>query len=76
MSKNPAEIEVEDVEWLDILVGQFRSEHDWENDEDPTATQEMLAVCESIAFRLRMAAPPDRRIEEMQSGAVDPSIPF
>ena len=33
----------EELDWLDILISSYNQEHDWENDEDTLATQEMVS---------------------------------
>ncbi len=64
----------EQVGWLRCLISSYRNEHDWEADEDPTATAEMIVECEHLAARLAAAIPEEPTHEPV---AVDTSeVPF
>ena len=43
--------------WLQTLIACYDEEHDYEADEDPAATREMLAACRSILADLDHANP-------------------
>lgn len=38
---------------IGCLIAMFKQEHDWDEDEDPSATDEMLTECESLLRGLR-----------------------
>ena len=35
--------------WLGVLIAAFSEEHDWNKDEDPSATSEMLHECRMLS---------------------------
>lgn len=41
-------IDNEKIGWLGTLIREYAADHDWKNDEDPTATSEMLTACRDI----------------------------
>lgn len=47
----------ERIEWLRALIAAYKDEHDWDTDEDATATYEMLRECRDLAEDL------DRELE-------------
>ena len=65
--------ERERLSWLTILIHQYEREHDWEADEDPDATREMIREVTALANELELkAAPAPPEIVT----ADDPSIPW
>lgn len=48
----PFDITAWQVGWIKTLVTQYRQEHNWEADEDPTATAEMLREATHVADEL------------------------
>lgn len=63
----------ERIGWLRTLISSYDSEHDWGADEDPTATQEMLRECHSLADDLEGQLPPEQPETTTEP---DPSVPF
>jgi hypothetical protein len=53
----PHDYDADDVHWLDQLISSYDSEHDWDADDDPTATMEMLHACGRLANLLRAVLP-------------------
>lgn len=69
-------IDREQLEWLQVLINAYRREHDWEHDEDPRATEEMLLECGHIYNMLSMRLPPEPP-EDVPPVDFDPdTIPF
>jgi hypothetical protein len=66
--------ERERLSWLTCLLNCYRQEHDWNADEDPSATAEMLAQVESLADELEAKAAPAPPIAP--SCEADPDMPF
>ena len=65
----------EEAGWLECLIASYDQEHDWEADEDPSATLEMLVACRGILAEL-VAKLPDVPPGEPVTVADDSSIPF
>lgn len=53
----------EQLGWLNLLVSSYRDEHDWDRDEDPLATIEMLAECQRLHDELAARVAPDIVVE-------------
>lgn len=47
----------ERIGWLRTLIGAYDREHDWCEDEDPSATSEMLRECRNLADELESELP-------------------
>ena len=66
--------ERERLAWLTILINSYDQEHDWANDEDPAATNEMLREVRSLADELEHKALPAP--ETPEQSPINDSIPF
>lgn len=49
--------ERERLSWLTCLISSYKAEHDWEADEDPTASREMLREVCALADELERQLP-------------------
>lgn len=54
-------MDAQDVGWLKTLIIAYDQEHDWDADEDPDATDEMLSTCRMILAELQAAHPECRQ---------------
>jgi hypothetical protein len=45
-------LSMEQIGWLDCLLGAFQEEHNWKKDVDKEATREMLDTCDLVIKRL------------------------
>ena len=69
----------ERIEWLACLISEFTRLYEatqavGEEDEDPSATWEMLAQCSALLAMLRASAQPEPLPEP--PAAPDPEMPF
>jgi hypothetical protein len=62
--------------WLRCLISSYKQEHDWEGDEDPSATQEMLTECEKIADWLETVANIDPEDPDALDKVFDDDLPY
>lgn len=62
------------IGWLETLCAMYEQGHDWENDEDPSATREMLREVRAVHAELigQLGDRPTAAVEE----AVSSNIPF
>ena len=65
----------EELDWLGILVASYKSEHNWKDDEDPSATDEMISSCEHLLKKLRGQQEPEEPPQHY-TPSDDDSIPF
>jgi len=49
---NEVSVNKEKIGWFKQLIACYSQEHDWESDDDPDATSEMLNACRDILARL------------------------
>lgn len=66
--------ERERLAWLTILISSYKAEHDWENDVDPSATDEMLREVTELANELEQKVAPAP--EELQPSPTPDEIPL
>ena len=59
---------------IKTLCASYEQEHDFDADEDPTATYEMLSECRAIADELLAALPTPEPV--VAPAERDPSMPF
>lgn len=70
-----ATVRRERIDWLRVLVGAYLDEHDFDADDDPTATYEMLRECRDLAAELE-AELPAREPQPVVNPTGDDHIPF
>lgn len=67
----------EQLGWLRFLIVQYEQEHDWNRDEDASATREMLSQCRSLANDLGEWLPPEPSEEPARPHEMDDAeIPY
>lgn len=67
------------IGWIKALASAYEAEHDWAEDEDPSATREMLAECRSVADEMLGQIDDHEsriRVPIVSVAADDPDIPF
>lgn len=73
MTRDEWDIAVHHIGAIRTLCASYEAEHDWEADEDTSATREMLSECRAIHDKLisDLGEPP-----AVLYGVADPNIPF
>lgn len=66
----------EQLGWLRCLIVAYETEHRWAQDEDPSATREMLSQCRALANDLGEWLPPDEPRDIATLPVGDEELPY